>query len=324
MIQDRLGVIALRGDFVLKNGKEFEKAVYEFISKLGPNTKAYFDHEVPDRITGEPRQCDVWISSNIGGIFPVSIYVSCKDHKRKLHLGDIDAFLGEMRERNATTGVIYSKSGYTKTAIEKARMGGISCCRLYEDETSDIPEIIFFNQYACYPSLSLELQDQNIPKDWKLWNDIFYQETDGLKVIEIIERCCIEGEKLSLENAKKDGKPPLDWENTIKITDDDNRFFLKIRLIDWWRFYKARTEATYYNGSYNYLDNQFHGSFTGPVIDTQGSEPGIDWEKIYRQEFDQSASRLITILYRGKITDQIIKVYGDRLLSKRIQKVYDN
>lgn len=307
-----------------KIGEDFERAVHAFVNKLDPNAEVLFDHLVPDSYTGDLRQCDVWVNAKFGGVYPVKIYISCKNHKRKLDIGDIDTFDGEIKARRPDTGVIYSKSGFTESAIRKGKAMGISCCRLYENEPADIPEMIFFNNYACYPSLSIELLEDGTPKEWKYWDDVFYQKVDNLEIIKIIEKGYFDGEQLSVDTAKKDGKPPLDWENTISIRDDKDKFFLKIRVLGWWRFYKGRAEATYYNGSYNYFDNQFHGSFTGPVIDTQGSEPGHDWEKINRQEFDQSASRFITIMHSGKVKDQIIQVFGKNLLNEKIPKVYND
>ena len=56
---------------------------------------------------------------------------------------DIDAFHGEFISSGAQLGVIYSYSGFGPNAIEKAKVLKISCCRLFEDETPDIPDYNF-------------------------------------------------------------------------------------------------------------------------------------------------------------------------------------
>src|SRR5437870_2697652 len=100
--------------FKNKPGRKFEEAVYAFAKALDASAEVLFDHKVKDRDTGESRQCDVWINAKFGGHWPQSIIVSCKDHKRKLHSGDVGTFCDEKRSTNATMGVMYSRSGFTK------------------------------------------------------------------------------------------------------------------------------------------------------------------------------------------------------------------
>lgn len=40
-------------------GRKFEEAVYTFARTLDASAEVFFDHKVPDRDTGELRQCDV-------------------------------------------------------------------------------------------------------------------------------------------------------------------------------------------------------------------------------------------------------------------------
>jgi predicted helicase len=125
-------------------GSEFEEAVYHFAQKLDPSAEVLFNHSVPDRDTGEPRQCDVWINAKFGGHWPLAILVSCKDHKRKLHSGDIGTFRDEVRSTGASTGIIYSRADFTEPGLRKAQANGFPCCRIYQREPADIPESFFF------------------------------------------------------------------------------------------------------------------------------------------------------------------------------------
>ena len=58
-----------------KPGRDFEEAVYAFANTL--KAEVLFDHQIPDRDTGELRQCDVWINAKFGEHWPLSILVSC-------------------------------------------------------------------------------------------------------------------------------------------------------------------------------------------------------------------------------------------------------
>ena len=78
-----------------RKGKQFEDAVHRFAKAINPEAKVFFDHHVPDREAGTPRQCDVWIETTIGNHWPIAIYVSCKDYRRKLDISHIDNFIRE-------------------------------------------------------------------------------------------------------------------------------------------------------------------------------------------------------------------------------------
>ena len=124
--------------------KEFEKAVARFVGALDPKAKVNHDVKLPDFHTSKPRQRDVWIEAKVCNHFPINVLISCKRLKRKLNQKDIDAFNGELASSEARLGVLYSYSGFTVNAIEKAKRLGISCCRLFENKSPDIPLNLIF------------------------------------------------------------------------------------------------------------------------------------------------------------------------------------
>ena len=172
-------------------GKGFEHAVHAFAQSLNPTAEVLFDHKVEDRDTKTLRQCDVWINTTIAGHWPLSVLVSCKDHTRKLHVGDIGAFVNEVNSTGASTGVIYSRYGFTKPAILKAKANGIACCRLFENKQADIPEAITFHQYTCNPYFRFSIDENPDPARFHTWNDIFDAEVDvegrTRQIIDILE-----------------------------------------------------------------------------------------------------------------------------------------
>jgi len=105
--------------------KEFERAVADFVSALDKNTVVRHDVHRPDQDTGFNRQYDVWVDAKVCGIFNISVLISCKHKSRKLSVQDIDTFIGELHSTGANKGVLYSYSGFTQPAIEKAREGDI-------------------------------------------------------------------------------------------------------------------------------------------------------------------------------------------------------
>lgn len=119
--------------------RTFEEAVARFIAAIGGNAKVVHDAKIPDVHTRTPRQRDVWIEWSIFNHFPAKALVSCKHYATPLDQQDIDRFNGEFISSGAQVGIIYAKTGFNARALDKARVLGIHCCRLYENEPSEIP-----------------------------------------------------------------------------------------------------------------------------------------------------------------------------------------
>ena len=225
-----------------KVGEEYERAVYQFIQTLDPSAEVFFNYYVPDSVTGEMRQCDVWINAKYMGFSPLSFYISCKDHSRKQDLGDIDRFIGEMHSRRATNGIIYSKAGFTKTALQKAEKLGISCCKIYRNEPSDLPKTILFEHFALYSSIALSIVNGNVPKEFVIWNDAFSIRVGTKKVIDIIQDIFSTNEEKMLENAKANGGTfPEPWEAIIDIYTENNDYECAIKMPSW-RVYMSQNK----------------------------------------------------------------------------------
>lgn len=275
-----------------RTGRKFEEVIFTFAKTLDVSAEILFDHKVLDRDTNSPRQCDVWINAKFGGHWPISILVSCKDHKRKLHVGDIGAFRDEIRSTGASAGVIYSRSGYTKDALKKALSSGIACCRIYRNEAADIPHNIWFDQFACKPTISLALQTDLTGSKYQCWNDLFdipIKDNDKpTTILAEISKAYAEGEAWCLQELKNAGtagnsKFPINW-GTELIFADDHSNQIGIKLIGGWKKYRARLEAFLLNGSYCFSNDSFKGEIIGPAIDTQGPNLGEAWVEIVEED----------------------------------------
>src|SRR6266478_6159315 len=115
-------------------GRKFEEAVARFVQALDPNAEVTHNVFGKDKDTGERQQMDVLVKTRTLVHFPTTILISCKDYKRKLHVGDIRNFRQELTDSSANQGVIYSSNGFNENALKKAMATGIVCCRLYRDQ----------------------------------------------------------------------------------------------------------------------------------------------------------------------------------------------
>lgn len=297
-------------------GRDFEAAVFEFARTLDPQAEVLFNHSVLDRDSDTPRQCDVWINARFGGHWPISILVSCKDHRRKLHIGDIGSFIDEIRSTGASMGVIYSKSGFTKPAVRKAKNHGISCCRLYRNEPADIPDLIWFYNFACRSRIKLELKSELPVGEYSVWNDVFDATVDDENTaIDLLAAVFREGEEQSIASSKTSMGFPADWAAEVEFTKlNRQEASLKIALFILWVKYYATLEATLINGSYCVTDNSFTGTLSGPFIDTQGGDPGPHWIEIRQGDFQLPRERLIAILYAPDFVKSLREGLGPKRL----------
>ncbi len=301
---------------VMPLGRKFEEAVYAFAKTLDPTAEVLFDHDVPDRDTGGPRQCDVWINAKFGGHWPLSILVSCKDDEksgRKLDVGDMGTFCDEIRSTGATMGVIYSNIGFTKPALKKAQANHIVCCRLYRDEPAELPNFVWFEQYTCQASIALILKTDVSGDGPITWNDLFEIQIDHdngyVTLLDSIAARFAEDENEAIQKISMGNPFPRDWGTEIVLgqgTDEE----LRIQVWGHWKWYRARSEAILLNGSYCLSDGSFKGTQRGPGIDMYGADPGPSWAEITEPNFTPGASRITAIRCGGDVRAALRQSYG--------------
>jgi hypothetical protein len=293
-----------------KSGRAFEEAVWAFARAINPDATVRFDHYVPDRETGTARQCDVWIETLIGGHWPLKINVSCKDYQRKLDVGHIDTFIRETEARGATMGVLYSRNGLTRPALQKAKKNDVCCCRLYDNQPADIPHVIWWDCYACQVHMRLEYSGT---ADSELtWNDVFEHAVDGKTFIEHIDQTFRDAERRFIDEATKVGSTAQDFcvGGSIPGCADEAQF----KLFGLWQFYKDRREAHYLDGSYCETSGQFAGSIATPAVDMHSSHFGEAWEKVDRSHVPPV--RMMIVKYGSHVEKSLRQQLGPRRLKE--------
>ncbi len=299
-----------------KPGRKFDEAVYAFAKTLDQSAEVLFDHKVPDRDTGELRQCDVWITAKFAGHWPLSILVSCKDHKRKLNSGDVGTFCDEKRSTGASNGVLYSRSGFTTPAVKKGQANGISCCRLYDNEPADLPTSVWIEHFLCKAVVHLGVSADFTNSKLRTWNDLFSVANGENKntVLDIIAETFSAGEATvvsELKNPTRRGLVyfPAAWTEELSLRPVSIDQNLIVSVGGSWRKYRARSEAILLSGSYCVTDGSFKGTQVGPSIDTWGVDLGHAWQEIFDEDIRLSSSLCVTILsgsdVRGVLREKI-------------------
>jgi len=280
-----------------KHGADFEKAVFEFAKTLNPSAEVLFNHKVPDADTKTMRQCDVWINAKLGGHFPLHILVSCKDHARKLDIGDIGTFRDEIRSTGASAGIIYSKSGFTRQALGKAKMSGIACCRLYQNQPADTPVLTGIESFVFSPKAKIALMNKLDGLSCKTWGDILSLKESGEYLYDLIEAKILETEEKAVENQVE--SYPKEWELNLRIVPDNSKTEIRIKILGTWKLYKAKSDAILFDGSHSISNNSFRGTITTPRVNLRNEDPGNDWMEIADKRFVFPKNKILTILYES-------------------------
>lgn len=291
-----------------KAGREYEQAVYTFAQTLDPSAEVLFDHYVPDRDTGTPRQCDVWINAKFGGHWPLSILVSCKDHSRKLDIGDMEKFAGEVRSTGASTGVIYSRAGFSQPALDKAKANGLSCCRIYRNEPADLPSSLFLlDQFQCTLNWQLNLIANLEALGLVIWNDLLDMDS-GRKdkhhtLLDVIASAFFDKQKKSLHLAQAARRLPSDWKTDLQFQFDQSEEVVRVEVLGIWRRYRASLEAVLLHGSYCISGNSYVGEQVGPSVDTWSKHPGAGWLEITEEDFQFLGNQIVSSLCWSDVND---------------------
>jgi hypothetical protein len=304
-----------------KPGIEFERAVFEFVKAMNPGAEVLFNHTILDRDSGTPRQCDVWITASISGHWPMAILVSCKDHARKLDIGDMGTFCDEVRSTRTNMGVIYSRAGFTQPAIEKAKANNIACCRLYQNEPAEIPMSFLFQYYLFASKLIAPLLTSGTTNDLATWNSLFNMTSCGVTLLDHLLGAYEVGENESWDESVRLSKVPADWQRTLALVLDTSGLRLEIQVKGSWMRFSASAEATLLNGSYCVSEEKFKGVLSGPAVDTwlAGGSPGEAWTEIPDAALTLPERRIMCVLRKPSGFRDALLMWANRSVKSESQ-----
>lgn len=300
--------------------EQFEKAVAAFVYALTPNAVVKHSPRLPDKHTGQPRQRDVWVEAVVG-MFPIKILISCKRLRRKINEQDMDAFVGELLSSGAHKGVVYAFSGFTDPAITKAKMLGISCCKLYQNSPAELPDSLHFVFYCCGQAWRLWWKSEAVDRWGKTsFDEVFAIEdqSDNPKtVLEMLLANFAEGEEKATRDAISTARFPENWTASLEIRPGSEEVSPLIISIDGiWKVYTAKIDAHLLNGSYSFTENLFAGSQTSPSIDMQGPDPGPGWELTTDRPTHLRPGVGMVILKGGNLREGIQEHFAGKKLSE--------
>jgi len=301
-----------------KESKKFEKDVWRFVKALDAKAEVLFDRRIPDKDTGRLRQVDAWVNASLGNHIPISILVSCKKHKRKLDVTHVEAFAGEVAATRASTGVIYSASGFTRGALEKANSKGLACCQLLRDASVNIPDKLVFWSYCCTPRVSIDLVEPEPKvlrhKGIKYWKDLLgMQVTPDQTALESIADAYHKYETLAIPTRSPQNMFPQSWSvEHVFWEENDPSLICRVRVCGTWKIYRGLREAHLVKGSYCFTSDSFAGNVASPPIDLRGATPGPWWKEVTGSLNDWPAPRMVAILSSSDVKGAIHDYFWEK------------
>lgn len=171
----------------MKAGKEYELLVDKLYRELEPNAVVTFDDKIYDHRAQTDRQIDVSIKYKFAGVEHL-IIIQAKDHKRKADVAVVDQFLTVIKDTNAGKGILISASGFTKSAISKAKSYALECLSIHSalnkkwETVLKIPVSKVIHEFEMYSDAWLNIEHK---AGQKVVNNGMLFSYDGVNVIYI-------------------------------------------------------------------------------------------------------------------------------------------
>lgn len=277
-----------------KPGRDFEDAVHQFVKMLSPDAQVLFNAKIPDRDTGSPRQVDVWVQYTLLGNVPVSILISCKDHRRPLDVGEIETFISEIRSTGAAQGVLYSRGRFTEKALVKAKANNVSCCRLFDDAPPELPSELIITTHIAHPvyRIAATTEEKDFPTDL-MWRDILdctvvSGQARGKCVDMVFKLCRQLHERSMADTATK--LPGMTGEMVIKQIPQCPSLRIHGAIV--WDWFEGGLNALRLTGSLNVNTNWFVGSAKTTEIPIQSTPSLGTWKRCPPPDMPQDKIRI--------------------------------
>lgn len=102
----------------------FQRLVLEIHRDLGPGWTTAESVELTDRVTGEPREVDIVARATVGG-HQIIMSIEVRDRGRPADVAWVEGMAKKHEHLPTNKLVLWSHSGFTSSALEKAKFLGI-------------------------------------------------------------------------------------------------------------------------------------------------------------------------------------------------------
>jgi len=101
------------------NWREYEEQVFLELERCYPGAPITRNAKVTGRFSKSARQIDILIEPQVLDT-PIRVVVDAKNHAAPIDVNDVESFISMMADVGAHRGILVSRAGYTKAALERA------------------------------------------------------------------------------------------------------------------------------------------------------------------------------------------------------------
>lgn len=116
--------------------QEYQEAVGRFFEAINTRGTVKKNITIPDKITGHPRQVDVWWEANLDGL-TIKILIDAKKRASKIDVKDVEEIIMLAKAVKADKPIIVTNNEWTKPAEEYAKFEGLDLRIFTIDEATD-------------------------------------------------------------------------------------------------------------------------------------------------------------------------------------------
>ena len=241
-----------------------------------------------------------------------------------------------MRNFRAHLGVLYSYSGFTEPAIEKAKklLPPIECCRLFASQPAELPGMLRFQGFYCDPAAGLFVRPSQDTTGWEntTWRIAFdtsahdtkvainphwavtFNVGQGIEARTILDEIALwfEAAEASAAEANNGRGFPASCEFDFTVPETPSRSRLNCTAWLPWRVFRVRVELPLLNGSYSYTRNSFHGDIKPQPFVWPPQPEGGDWEEVDKLPTEGGWIKFVPRGYNGR--EVFLLQFGSRFV----------
>lgn len=131
------------------NWKKYESEILTYFQETYPETTITFDKKINGKYSKAERQIDIFIEGEIAG-YEIKIVVDCKYFSKNIDVKQVESFCSMVEDVDAHQGILITKKGYSKAAINRAYYGS----QKVELDIINFDKIKEFQSFTAIPYVS--------------------------------------------------------------------------------------------------------------------------------------------------------------------------
>ena len=147
------------------NWRDYEKEIFSYFKDSYPTCTIKFDQRIRGRYSKRSRQVDILIEGEVAN-YEVKIAIDCKFFTDNIDVKEVESFIGMLDDLNVNQGVLITRKGFSKAAINRAFYGNTKI----ELDVINFDDILEYQGFIALPYKGNKSVFVGAPFGWVLDN----------------------------------------------------------------------------------------------------------------------------------------------------------